>query len=93
MTPGSMPVAREIFQEGLIIPPIKLARAGSLDQGLLDLILANVRLSAHGKTAGEIFANCCPGVTLIDLGDAFSQSDAGEAGAALLAQVRNAIEN
>jgi len=43
ISPGSMPVAREIFQEGLIIPPIKLASAGSLDQEIFDLILANVR--------------------------------------------------
>ncbi len=43
MTPGSMPVAREIFQEGLIIPPVKLISAGQIDQELLRLILANVR--------------------------------------------------
>ena len=27
MSPGSMPLAREIFQEGLIIPPVRLVRA------------------------------------------------------------------
>ncbi|HVM71130.1 MAG TPA: hydantoinase B/oxoprolinase family protein, partial [Anaerolineales bacterium] len=43
MTPGSMPVAREIYQEGLIIPPVKLVRAGEMDDDLLALILANVR--------------------------------------------------
>lgn len=43
MTPGSMPVGRELFQEGLIIPPVKLVRAGRTDQAILDLILANVR--------------------------------------------------
>ena len=26
MSPGSMPIAREIYQEGLIIPPIKLVK-------------------------------------------------------------------
>jgi anti-sigma B factor antagonist len=55
------------------------------------LILANARLSANGKTAGEIFARCCPGVTFLDLGDAFSHDDAGEAGAKLLAQVRSIL--
>ncbi len=30
MTPGSMPVAREIYQEGLIIPPVKLVRRGEI---------------------------------------------------------------
>ena len=31
MSPGSMPVAREIYQEGLIIPPVRLARRGGPD--------------------------------------------------------------
>ncbi len=43
MSPGSMPLAREIFQEGLRIPPILLLRRGKIDSGLLRLILANVR--------------------------------------------------
>lgn len=43
MKPGSMPLASEIFQEGLRIPPIRLVRAGGYDEGLLALILANVR--------------------------------------------------
>lgn len=44
MTPGSLPAeATEIFQEGLIIPPLKLWRAGVLNREALDLILANVR--------------------------------------------------
>ena len=30
MSPGSMPVAREIYQEGLILPPIRLARRGEI---------------------------------------------------------------
>ena len=43
MSPGSMPMAREIYQEGLRIPPILLVRRGRIDRGLLRLILANVR--------------------------------------------------
>ena len=43
MSPGSMPLAREIYQEGLRIPPILLVRDGVMDQSLLRLILANVR--------------------------------------------------
>jgi anti-sigma B factor antagonist len=52
------------------------------------LILADARLSACGKTARQVFEDCCPGVTFLDLGEAFSRNDAGEAGANLLAQVR-----
>ena len=43
MSPGSMPLAREIYQEGLRIPPIHLVRKGVTDQRLLEMILANVR--------------------------------------------------
>ena len=43
MSPGSMPLAREIYQEGLRLPPILLVRQGELDEGLMRLILANVR--------------------------------------------------
>jgi N-methylhydantoinase B len=43
MSPGSMPLAREIFQEGIRIPPILIRRRGKIDRPLLDLLLANVR--------------------------------------------------
>jgi N-methylhydantoinase B len=43
MTPGSMPVARELWQEGVIIPPLRLWTAGVLNEALFALILRNVR--------------------------------------------------
>lgn len=43
MSPGSMPLAREIYQEGLRIPPVKLYKRGEIQQEILDIILANVR--------------------------------------------------
>jgi N-methylhydantoinase B len=44
VSPGSMPPgAREIFQEGLILPPVRLVRAGEVEPDLLSLVLANVR--------------------------------------------------
>ncbi|MDQ6885932.1 MAG: hydantoinase B/oxoprolinase family protein [Gemmatimonadota bacterium] len=44
MSPGSMPQgATELVQEGIILPPSRLVHAGRLDEGLLALILANVR--------------------------------------------------
>jgi N-methylhydantoinase B len=54
MSPGSMPVAREIFQEGIIIPPIKLVAAGQVNQAAWDLLLANVRTSQ--ERAGDLWA-------------------------------------
>ena len=32
MSPGSMPLATEIYQEGLIMPPVKLVEAGQINQ-------------------------------------------------------------
>jgi N-methylhydantoinase B len=54
MSAGSMPVASEIFQEGLIIPPVKLIQAGILNEGIVDLILANVR--TPGERRGDLSA-------------------------------------
>jgi N-methylhydantoinase B/oxoprolinase/acetone carboxylase alpha subunit len=54
MTPGSMPLATEIFQEGLILPPLKLARRGRIDEDVLKLILANVRTPEERK--GDLLA-------------------------------------
>ena len=54
MSPGSMPIATEIFQEGIIIPPIKLVNAGKVNQAAWDLILANVRTSQ--ERAGDLWA-------------------------------------
>jgi len=41
--PGSMGLCREIYQEGVRIPPIKLLRAGSTNTEILALLLTNVR--------------------------------------------------
>jgi len=41
--PGSMGVCREIYQEGLRIPPVKLVRGGNMDRDVLALVLHNVR--------------------------------------------------
>lgn len=43
MFAGSMGPAREIFQEGIRIPPIRIARSGEVQTDLLRLILFNVR--------------------------------------------------
>ena len=59
MTPGSMPLATEIYQEGMIIPPLKLIRKGKLSREILDLILANVRTPEErkGDLQAQIAAN------------------------------------
>ena len=43
MAPGSMPIASELIQEGLIIPPLRLVRGGAPVPETLAMILRNVR--------------------------------------------------
>ena len=59
MSPGSMPIARELIQEGVIIPPLKLVEAGRINQGLLELLLANVRTpeERRGDLHAQLAAN------------------------------------
>src|ERR1700719_2165703 len=54
MSPGSMPLAREIYQEGLRIPPVLIQRAGKIDRDLLGLVLANVRTPVERE--GDLMA-------------------------------------
>ena len=60
MSPGSMPSnSREVFQEGLIIPPVRLVRGGEYVGDVLDLLLANVRTPGlrRGDLRAQIAAN------------------------------------
>ena len=64
-TPGSMPSdSTEIYEEGLIIPPIKLISQGDLQHDVVDLILSNVRTrrEREGDLRAQISANAV-GVT------------------------------
>jgi len=55
---GSMGPAREIFQEGLRIPPVKIFRGGKVEADVLRLLLANVRtpVEREGDLAAQIAA-------------------------------------
>lgn len=43
ISPGSMPMSRELYQEGVIIPPLKVVKAGVVNQEVLELFYRNVR--------------------------------------------------
>lgn len=43
MTPGSLPLSTELYQEGIIIPPVRLYCGGELNRDLIRMILRNVR--------------------------------------------------
>jgi N-methylhydantoinase B len=56
--PGSMGLCREISEEGLRIPPVKLVRSGETDDSVLKMILSNVRTpeEREGDLAAQIGA-------------------------------------
>ncbi len=47
MTPGSLPLSREIYQEGLRIPPVRCVERGTINQAVFDLVFANSRTPAE----------------------------------------------
>ena len=54
-TPGSIPVdAESIYEEGLVIPPVKLVNRGKVNSDILKIILANTRTPKIRK--GDIYA-------------------------------------
>jgi len=59
MSPGSMPLSSSLFQEGIIIPPLKIVEAGEIDRKLVQLLLSNVRTPSEreGDFSAQIMAN------------------------------------
>ena len=57
--PGNYnPSATDAFQEAFVLPPVKLARAGVIQQDVIDIIMRNTRLpqSAQGDLNGQLGA-------------------------------------
>jgi len=56
--PGSMGLARDIYQEGVRIPPLKIVQRGRLCRDLLELVLANVRtpVEREGDLTAQVAA-------------------------------------
>ena len=54
MAPGSLPLSTELYQEGIVIPPVKLVAGGQRTEGLLALIAANSR--APDERRGDLEA-------------------------------------
>lgn len=59
MSAGSMPLSTSLYQEGVIIPPLKLIRKGQRNEELFQLILSNVRTpqEREGDFAAQVMAN------------------------------------
>jgi N-methylhydantoinase B len=86
MEPGSMPGnSREIYQEGIVIPAVKLYRSGQLQDDVLRLILANVRTADERR--GDLNAQ----LAALRVGEQRLKELAGRYGADLLVAGFDAI--
>jgi N-methylhydantoinase B len=59
MSSGSMPLSTTLFQEGIIIPPLKLVEGGRIDRKMMSFLLNNVRTpkEREGDFAAQIMGN------------------------------------
>ena len=59
MSSGSMPLSTTLFQEGIIIPPLKLVERGTIDRKMMSFLLNNVRTprEREGDFAAQIMGN------------------------------------
>ena len=67
--PASVGAFQEVFQEGVIIPPVKLVDAGTIAPDVFDLILAQIRSKREtsGDFRAQIAANRAGSRRLIEL--------------------------
>jgi N-methylhydantoinase B len=69
-TPGSIPVnATEIFQEGLILPPVQLYRAGEPNKAVFDILASNTRLpqAVLGDLGAQVAAATTGRIRVLEL--------------------------
>jgi N-methylhydantoinase B len=59
MSAGSISLAATVYQEGVIIPPVRLERGGELNRDVVDLLTGNVRLPTEmfGDLTAQLGAN------------------------------------
>ena len=69
MSPGSMPLSTELYQEGIIIPPIKLVDGGQRNDAVWELILRNVRTpwERDGDLAAQLAAHATGAARLAEI--------------------------
>ncbi len=84
-SPGSMALAREIYQEGLRLPPVKIVRRGETDDDLLAVFLANTRIAdeRRGDLMAQLAALRVGAARLLELVDADGEAAVAAAMAAL----------
>jgi N-methylhydantoinase B len=94
MSPGSMPLSTEIYQEGIIIPPIKLVAAGERNEAVWQLILRNVRTpdERNGDLAAQLAAHAIGQKRLMEIVERYSLDEALDHANALIAYAKTLTE-
>jgi N-methylhydantoinase B len=74
MAPASLAVTTEIYQEGINLPPTRIARDGTIDPNVLNVILANVRSSreTRGDLRAQVSANVIGHRRMVALSERYS---------------------
>ncbi|MBS1868090.1 MAG: hydantoinase B/oxoprolinase family protein [Actinobacteria bacterium] len=85
--------AREVYEEGLLIPPMKLVRAGAVNEDLVELIRGNVR--TPDETIGDVYAQAAANATgarsLLSLLDELHLDGIDEIGAEIIDRSERAM--
>jgi len=92
---GFSATAREVYEEGLRLPIVKLVRAGVIDETLIEIVRTNVRVAE--QTIGDLMANVtCTNVgarMLVEFMDEYRIDDLAPLADAILAYSERAIRD
>lgn len=85
--------AAEVYEEGLRVPITKLMRRGKLNDELIELIMANVRLKdmVYGDIMANITCNEVGGRLLLEFMDEYKLDDLSRLSRAIIAQTERAM--
>jgi len=91
---GQGPDGRSIYEEGLQIPPIKLVKAGHLNEDLVSIVCENVRtpLEVRGDILSYITANESAARRLVAMLDEFDLQDLGTVSDTIIGRSRHVVE-
>jgi N-methylhydantoinase B len=96
---GSMGIAREVYEEGVRIPPVHLIRRGEMQAGVRSLLLSNVRTpeEREGDLRAQLAACHTGAVRLRELSQRYGSKRVTRAASELLgyseAMMRNFLQN
>lgn len=76
-SPASLGINKELFQEGLILPPLRIASRGEVDENVLKLILANLRSprETNGDLRAQLSANFVGAKRLAEIAERYGPEE------------------